>query len=471
MKKIAVSDITLREYGKKDGHVLSFREKVEMAKLMDKLNYETIELPMIANEKTDTLLIKTIAAALKSSALVCRVGDTTESIDLAWNALKGAKRPVLQVAIPTSIVQMEYFCHKKPPMVLEMIQTLVKKCKEYTQDVEFVALDAPRSEEDFLYQAIAIAIESGATKITLCDSAGNMLPDEFERFIATTYTAVPQLKEVELAVEINNQLNLADACAFSAIKAGATDIKTVVKGKEFGTVEGITALINVKGALIDASCEIKHTELKRVVNQLTWLMESRRENATIDLADDEKSAILFDKNDNKEAIAKAVLQMGYDLSDEDMESVYQAFKNIALKKESIGVKELEAIVASTALQVPATYVLDSYVINSGNIITATANIQMTKKGNVLHGICVGDGPIDAAFLAIEQITGQHYELDDFQIQAVTEGREAMGYALVKLRAANGKVYAGNGISTDIVGASIMAYVSAVNKIAYEEEDK
>ena len=140
------------------------------------------------------------------------------------------------------------------------------------------------------------------------------------------------------------------------------------------------------------------------------------------------------------------------------------------RKKSVGTKELEAIIATTALQVPPTYELESYVINSGNIISATANIHCRKNGADLFGLAVGDGPIDAAFLAIEQITGHHYELDDFQIQAVTEGREAMGSTLVKLRS-NGKLYAGNGISTDIIGSSIMAYFNALNKISYEENHR
>jgi len=141
---------------------------------------------------------------------------------------------------------------------------------------------------------------------------------------------------------------------------------------------------------------------------------------------------------------------------------------VAVKKNFVGTRELDAIVASAAMQVPSTYRIVSYVINSGNVITATANLTLEKNGNKLRSVAIGDGPVDAAFLAIEQIIGYHYELDDFQIQTVTEGREAMGSALVKLRA-NGKIYSGNGISTDIIGASIRAYISALNKIVYEGE--
>ena len=162
----------------------------------------------------------------------------------------------------------------------------------------------------------------------------------------------------------------------------------------------------------------------------------------------------------------AVQKLGYDLSEEDGAKVYEEFLRVAEKK-TVTSKELDAIVASVALQVPPTFRLIQYVINSGNIISASAHIKLEKNGENIEGVCLGDGPIDAAFRAIEQIVGHHYELDDFQIQSVTEGQEAMGSALVRLRN-NGKVYAGNGISTDIIGASIRAYISALNKITYEE---
>ena len=181
----------------------------------------------------------------------------------------------------------------------------------------------------------------------------------------------------------------------------------------------------------------------------------------------ETAGICLDANDEIREVLKVVSQLGYDLSDEDGARVYEEFRRVAEKKHFVGTKELDAIVASTAMQVPSTYRIESYVINSGNVITATANLTLDKQGTKLRGVSVGDGPIDAAFLAIEQIIGHHYELDDFQIQAVTEGREAMGSALVRLRS-GGKLYSGNGISTDIIGASIRAYISALNKIVYEE---
>jgi 2-isopropylmalate synthase len=172
--------------------------------------------------------------------------------------------------------------------------------------------------------------------------------------------------------------------------------------------------------------------------------------------------------DERSSVDLAVTKLGYDLSEEDSINVYNAFKAIAEKKEKVSLKELDAIVASSAMQVPSTYKLDTYVITSGNTISATAHIKLIKNGQPVEGVYIGDGSIDAAFQAIENIVGCHYELDDFQLQAVTEGREAMGQTLVKLRSGT-KVYSGIGISTDIVGAGIRAYLSALNKIIYEEE--
>lgn len=151
-------------------------------------------------------------------------------------------------------------------------------------------------------------------------------------------------------------------------------------------------------------------------------------------------------------VSHAARVLGYDLSDEDLARVYESFGALAAKKP-VSARELDAIIANAALQVPPTYRLVSYVVNSGNIIAATAHIVLTRNGESVQGLSSGDGPIDAALMAIEKIIGHHYELDDFQLQSVTSGREAMGEALVKLRD-GGKLYSGRGISTDIVGASI-----------------
>ena len=168
------------------------------------------------------------------------------------------------------------------------------------------------------------------------------------------------------------------------------------------------------------------------------------------------------------AIGEAVKKLGYELSAEDLGNVFNEFQRIAQKKD-LGAKDLDAIVATVAMQVPPTYTLKSFVINSGNIITSMAHVVLLKNDEEVQGFSMGDGPIDAAFLSIENIVGRHFELDDFQITAVTEGREAVGSGIVRLRS-NGKLYSGKGISTDVIGAGIRAYVDALNKICYEENN-
>ena len=212
------------------------------------------------------------------------------------------------------------------------------------------------------------------------------------------------------------------------------------------------------------SSSIKNTELNRIVKQIVRITGGKTDTAAPTAA--EQSGITLDGSDGKDAVVSAAASLGYDLSDEDAEKVYEEFRRVAAKKR-VGAKELEVIITSTAMQAPPTYTLVNYVINNGNIISASAQVTLERDGKRTTGISIGDGPIDAAFLALEQIIGSRYELEDFKIETVTEGKESIGSALVKLRF-SGKLYSGNGISTDIIGASIRAYINAVNKIAYEE---
>lgn len=471
MRKISVTDITLRECANSADHSLSFKEKIEMAKLMDKLHYNSIEMPEIKNVSTDVLLIKTIASLMKYAEVCVPVGFTAEGVEAAWNSVKSAAKSALKVSVPVSAVQMEYKCGKKPPVVKDMVASLVSECKKYTENVEFAAEDAMRAEKTFLYSVISTAVESGATRVAICDSEGTMMPSEIADFVKDIYENVPALSDVTLSVEISDNMNMAVASAFAAVAAGAGEIKTVADGFCYPTIESVMKVFKLRGDSAGVQSKIRTTELSRVITQMQRMISTTKsDNSPFDNGVNESDGSLtLDKNDDISVVIKAIKKIGYDLSEEDNSKVYDAFKRVAAKKDFVGTKELEAIIASTALQVPSTYTIESYVINSGNVITATANIKLVKDGEALSGVSVGDGPIDAAFLAIEHIVGHHYELDDFQIKSVTEGREAMGSALVKLRSSTGKLYSGTGISTDVIGASIRAYVSALNKIAFEEE--
>lgn len=458
MKKIKIADTTLC----RENNSFTFKEKIEIARQLEKLNIDAIELPEIKNDKTDLLLVRTISSFVKNAVISVAAGSSEQSIEAAAEALNGAKNASIRIELPVSPVGMEYTCHKKPAKMLDWVKVAVEKAKTLVNSVEFCAVDATRAEKDFLCEAIKIACEAGAEKITLCDTAGFMFPDDFAAFVEE----ISAVTNAKIGVKCSDRNGLAAAQAILAVRKGATGVKTAVGG-ETVALDVLASIFKDCGENYGISSSLKYTEVYRTVNQIKWIADNSK-NAksavSVGTADDE---IRLDKNDTQQAVLEAVSKLGYDLSDEDHGKVYEGFLRVAGKKQFVGAKELDAIVASSALQVPATYKLISYVINNGNIITASANITLQRDNETLEGIEIGDGPIDAAFLAVEKIIGHHFELDDFQIQAVTEGKEAMGSAVVKLRSGS-KVYSGKGISTDIIGASIRAYLNAVNKIVYEE---
>lgn len=460
MKKLFISDITMRI----GNNNLSFKEKLEVAKRLDELKVDSIEIAPAFEEKADLVLVRTIATFVKNSTLICFAGKSVEDIDKAWDALSGAKQKSLAISIPASFAQMEYSYHQKPSKVIEIMAELVRYAKTLCKDIEVSFEDATRSDGDFLAQMVKSAIDAGATAITISDGAGNMLPDEYYQFLKSIYEKTPELQNVKLAVQCNNNLSLASALAFSGVKAGASVIKCSIWGGNVPKLEVIAQTISTLGDRINVRTSLNTTELVRAANRIALLTKAQKENEIKESDGDSEN--LNPAATYPELIA-TIKQRGYDLNAEDSAKVYEEYIKLS-KKKTVNLKELDFIIASTALQIPATYKLNNYVINSGNILVSTASVSLIKDGAELYGLSNGDGPIDATFKAIENITGHHYELDDFQIQAVTEGREAIGEALVKLRD-QGKLYSGRGVSTDIIGASVKAYLNALNKIVYEEQ--
>lgn len=469
MQKLSIADVTLKQAAKSGNCSLSFREKIEIAKLLNKIHVSVIELPAIVKEKTDMLLVKSISSCVTASSIIAVPVNLAEGdVERVAQALSAAKKSRIQIEVPTSTVQMEYICGKKPAAMLEMIADYTKRASSLCGDVEFIADDATRSEPDFLYKAIETAIENGATTVTLSDTAGKMFPEDISALISDLYKNVPSAEGINVGIQCGNELEMATAGSVSAIKAGANEVKvSSVPSMLAPSMESICQIIKNFGDEFGYMTGVRTTEYHKAAKQISWIVNARTSKGLVSegsvLASED---FVLSEHDDITEISKAIAVLGYDLSAEDISNVYTEFKRISSKK-SVTAKELDAIIASVALQVPTTYFLESYVINSGNIIPATANITVKKNGETIRGLCGGDGPIDAAFHAIEQIIGHHYELDDFQIQSVTEGQEAVGSAVVKLRS-NGKLYSGKGLSTDIIGASIRAYLNALNKIVYEE---
>ena len=459
MKKITVADRTLC----RDEGSYSFKERLEIARRLEGLCIDAIELPEIASEREDTLLIKTVASFVKNAVISVAAGSNAASVALAAAALRTAEKPRIRIELPVSPATMEYQYHKKPPKMLEYISALVAAAKAEVADVEFCARFASDAEPEFVRDALAAAVSAGAGIVTVSDENALMSPDEFARFAANAAKDI----DATLGVLCSDKYGYANASALLSIRDSASCVKTAVDGG-VTSLEDFASLLQARGDHLGLSSGLKYTQIHRTVRQILWIADSssKDENPAPSAHVDE-NVIRLDAGDDRAALDSAVAKLGYDLSEEDKAKVYEEFLRVAEKK-TVGAKELDAIVASTALQVPAAYKLISYVTNSGNVISASAQITLEKNGKTMQGVCLGDGPVDAAFRAVEQIIGRHYELDDFQITAVTEGRDSVGNAVVKLRN-NGKLYSGSGISTNIIGASIRAYLNAVNKIAYEEE--
>ena len=237
-------------------------------------------------------------------------------------------------------------------------------------------------------------------------------------------------------------------------------------GKDALLMGEISDALNAREDKIGVKTGLKNTRIHASIDDMLASISHQAYEAESSVS--EKKKILLDSDSTISQVAQAAAVLGYDLSDEDCGNVFKALMQVCEKKGSVGAKEFEALIASSAMQAPSTYHLESYTTNCGNLTSSMSQVTLKCGDEILNGVSTGDGPIDSVFRAIEQCIGYHYELDDFQVQAVTEGKEALGSALVRLRN-NGKLYSGNGISTDIVAASVRAYINALNKIVFEEE--
>ena len=465
---IKISDITLRESELVNAAKLSFKEKLETAKLLEKLQVDIIETGTVGDSPADAAFIRTLATTLAYSKLCAPVTLDKAGIDSTWAALSKARKPQLNLIVPTSTVGMEYQHQMKAEKLLPLVGEIVSYCKTLCPDVEFTAEDAVRSEPGFLTKVIKVAIEAGAKTVTLCDSVGELLPEELTKFISSVYDSVPELKDVRLALHCKDSLGLASAAALNGIGSGVRLIK-VSSNAGLGTLslEQFLNVLKIRGDTLGISSGVNTVALQRTCSRLAAMTgasdSGRRVSAGVSESNGDDIGLTEDADIGQ--LRSHISSSGYDVTEDDLERIYDQFKEIARSKKVVS-RDIEALIAETAGQAPPTYQLKNYVINSGSSIAATAYIEFTKDGVINTALSAGDGPIDAAFKAAEQIFGTHYELEEFQIQAVTGGREATGDALVKLRH-NGKLYSGRGVSTDIVGASIRAYLSAVNKIVHE----
>ena len=461
MKKVFVSDITLKS---EEAKSLSFREKMLLVKLIDTIGADVIELPESDGSREGAVVLSSIAGAVKNSKVAVTAHADAESIAFACETAKSAQNSSVIIELPVSTANMEYEYHLKSSKMAAHAEKLIIAAKEGCESVELCLRDASRAEPEFIAELCALAEKLGACGVTVCDDAGVLLPEEMCDLIKS----LTEKTNVDIYVSVSDGIGMANAVSAAAIRAGAAGVKAGAYAGGLNIVE-FSELVRAKGDYIGAECSLDYTRLHRFAQDISGILSQKpAEKPTVEIT--QGSEIVLTNDSTLEDVSKAALALGFELSDSDAGKAFEEMKRVSRRKESIGAKELEAIIASSCMQVPSTYHLESYISTSGNIIPATANITLVKDSEKLNGVASGDGPIDASFRAIENIIGHHYELDDFKITSVTEGREAVGSAIVKLRA-DGKLYSGNGISTDIIGASIRAYINALNKIVYSDNTK
>ena len=315
MNKIKLSDVTMKQVA--DGFSLSFKEKIELAKLLDKLGVSVIELEGIQNARIDSLRIKSIAAAVVNSVVAVPVQLAADSPARVWAALQQAKFPRLQVCGAVSAVQMEYLYHKKPEAMKNAIAETVAACKALCADVEFLADDATRADPAFLAATVKAAVDAGATTVTVCDTAGLMLPAEFAQFIKELYESVPELKTVHVGVSCCNALSMADACAIASVAEGVTELKAAAYPIDAASIANLAKLLSARGDAFNACASVEMTQLSRIMDRAHQICQGGKNKGASLAAAQTDAGIYLTAHDDVAAVTKVAQQLGYDLSEED----------------------------------------------------------------------------------------------------------------------------------------------------------
>lgn len=502
---VRIFDTTLRDGEQSPGCSMNLKEKLEMANQLDKLGVDIMEAGFAIASPGDFASVKSIAKSIKNSSVASLARALTKDIDAAAEALKEAKFPRIHTFIATSDIHMAYKLKMTPEQVLEQAREMVKYAKKYCGDIEFSAEDASRSNPEFLYKVFEAVIQAGATTINVPDTVGYTSPEEFAALIRGIKQNVPSIDKAIISVHCHNDLGLAVANSLAAIGAGAMQIECTVNG--IGERAGNAALeevvmnLNTRKDLYGLETKINTKEIyktSRLLSSITGVRVQPNkaivgENAfahesgihqhgmlankeTYEIMTPEsiglsENKLVLGKHSGRHAFEDKVVSMGYELDDDALSKAFEEFKVLADKKKEITDRDIEALICRKVIQVPEYYKLDRFVINSGNTITTTSSMRLlTKTGHVLEEVVSSyDGPIDASYKAIDRLVGKKFMLEDFVINAVTGGTDAQGEVNVKIKNKD-HVYNGHGVSMDIVEASILAYISAINSMLYDQEE-
>jgi len=497
-KRIIVFDTTLRDGEQAPGASLTVKEKVQIARQLERLGVDIIEAGFPFSSQIQFDAVKACSAEIRNTVIAGLARTLEKDIKSAYEALSDAAHPRIHTFIATSPIHMEHKLHKKPDEVLKMAVDAVKIARSYVDDVEFSGEDAFRSDPGFLKEITKAVIEAGAGTVNLPDTVGYAIPSEFGVFVHDIIDGVPNIGDTVISVHCHNDLGLAVANSLAAIQNGARQIEVAVNGlgERAGnaSLEEIIMSLNVRHDYIDYETSINTKEIYRtshLVSNLTGIRVQPnkaiiganafaheagihvdgllKERSTYEIMTPESIGltdmkIVLGRHSGKHGFKKRLENMGYKLSESELDMAFERFLLVADKKKEVFDEDIAAIIEDEIHSVPEFYKLEYFHISSGSSTIPTSTVKLKVGDTVGQKSAWGDGPVDATYKAINSIVGMSIRLGEYSLRAVTAGTEAIGEVTLKMRVNDKFTITGRGASTDILEASAKAYVDGLNKI-------
>ena len=497
-QKVKIFDTTLRDGEQAPGCSMNLDEKLSIARQLEVLGVDVIEAGFAIASPGDLESIQRVAGMIKNCTVASLARSTPKDIDAAYEGVRNAVSPRIHLFLATSPIHMQHKLKKSPEQVLATAVEMVRYAKGYVSDIEFSCEDATRSERVFLAEVLREVIKAGATTVNIPDTVGYTTPVEMAELIGWLRAHVEGIDTVDISVHCHNDLGMAVANSLAGVYAGATQIECTVNG--IGERAGNAALEEVVMALktradyyermpqIDTTQIYRASKLvfniigqtvplnKPIVGTNAFLHESGihqhgvlQERTTYEIMTPEsigikQKSMVLGKHSGRHAFETRLNELGYTLSPEEINALFKVFKQICDKKKTVSDSDLEAIVHNCASVGTEHYLLENFDVHSGKDSTAVSVIRLKNGKGSYEEVSLGDGPIDAAYNAIDKIMDMPAnELMAYSINSTSDGKDALGEVVVKLR--NGeRVTTGRGLSTDIIESSILAYLSAANKL-------
>ena len=499
MRHIRIFDTTLRDGEQAAGGALTIDEKLEIGRQLARLNVDVIEAGFPHTSPGDFKAVNLLAQELRDVEIAALSGFKREQIDSTWRALEPAANPLLHIVISTSDIHIQHQLRARREHVLDLTQDAVAYARQFTSHIEFSAMDATRSDLDFVCRIFAAAIEAGATVVNFPDTVGYAQPEEFGRMVAYVTENTPGIDDVVLSVHCHDDLGQSVANSLAAVRAGARQVECTING--VGERAGNSALEEIAMALrtrrdfFQADTRLETKELARtsrlVSNYMGMLVPPNKaiiggnafahasglhqdgmlkERTTFEIMHPadvgvSDSSIVLGKTSGRHAVRDRLENMGYSLEEDEFMEVFRAFKDIADRKKQVTDRDLEAIAQQRQRQAfHQAFVLQHVQVSAGTGSMPTATVRLlSDDGTEFSDAAIGDGPVHAIYQAINRIVGVPNRLIEFSVNAVTSGIDAIGEVTIRIEA-DAKVFNGHGADTDILVASAQAYINALNRM-------